>query len=72
LVAGIVRNQLIRLDGALHLGTFADAPCLSRDADSNRWVDGFGTPSTLCDWDLWFPTSGQRFEPDNDWLSVRR
>ncbi len=72
LAAGLIRNQITRLDGALHLGTFSNAPCAGRDADSNRWVDGYGTQSNLCDWDLWFPASGQRFEPDNDWLSVRQ
>lgn len=72
IVANVVRNQLTRLDGALHLGTFEGSPCASRDTNNDRWVDGYGTQSALCDWDLWFPTSGQRFEPDNDWLSVRQ
>lgn len=72
LVASVVRNQLTRLDGALHLGTFQNSPCASRDSNNDRWIDGYGTQSAVCDWDLWFPTSGQRFEPDNDWLSVRQ
>jgi hypothetical protein len=72
IVAGVIRNQLTRLDGALHLGTFSDQPCASRDSNNDRWIDGYGTQSNLCLWDLWFPASGQRFEPDNDWLSVRQ
>lgn len=70
LVAGLIRSQIQRLDGALHLGTFADRPCPAVDGEQDRWVDAYGAQATPCAWDLWFPVSGADFRPDNDWRSI--
>jgi|GEM_PF-1503323 len=70
LVAGVIRNKLKNLDGALNLGTFPDQPCVAVDGDGDRWVDAYGAQGTPCRWDLYFPISGSQFRPDNDWRAV--
>ncbi len=70
LVAGLIRRQLTDLDGALHLGTYADRPCPAIDGDQDRWVDAYGAIATPCAWDLHFPIGGSQFRPDNDWRSI--
>lgn len=72
LVAQVIRGKLQGLDGALTLGTPADAPCPAIDGDSDRWVDAYGAQATPCRWDLHFPIDGRRFEPDNDWRAIAR
>lgn len=72
IISNVIRNQFKNLDGTLNLGTFGSAPCQAQDANSDRWIDGYGSTSAPCDWDLFFPVGQSRFTPDNDWRATRQ
>lgn len=72
LAANVVRNQLLNLDGEMHVGTPIGEGCRSYDGDADRWVDAWGTAANRCAWDLYFPTGSGDFSPDTDWRAVRQ
>jgi len=70
LVANVIRNQFARLDGALNLGTKPGEPCMSVDNDADRWVDGYGTQTTMCGWNMFFETNSGPYFIENSWRSA--
>lgn len=72
LAAGVVRDQLLNLDGEMNVGTPIGEGCTSYDGDGDRWIDAWGTAANRCAWDLFFPTGSGDFSPDTDWRAVRQ
>jgi hypothetical protein len=70
IVANAIRSQFLSLDGTLHTGTPAGAPCASQDYQQDRWVDAYGLQSAPCTWEMWFDTAHGAFSPDNNWRST--
>jgi hypothetical protein len=71
-IANVIRGRFAALDGALSLGTPADAPCASVDNDSDRWVDGYGTSFAPCAWDMDFATDSGPYSMTNSWRAIVR
>jgi hypothetical protein len=72
IVANVIRDRFAALDGALNLGTPADAACPAHDGDGDRWVDGYGTSFRACLWDLDFATDSGPYTMTNSWRSTTR